>query len=368
MQKFGFLLVLMCAGMLGVAQSSHQVNGDGSITFHLRAPGAKTVTAHLEGIEQPMPMTESADGVWSVTTPPLQPEWYGYDLAVDGLTQLDPMNPDVRDSYLFLWNNVLVPGATPQPWELQPIAHGEVSHHMFTTKNVEDLPDGQEDYYVYTPPGYDVKRAEAYPVLYLLHGWSDKADGWLETGKLDRLMDWMIDTGKAKSMVVVMPLGYGTMKMLHSAPGEPGFDDLIYRNNDGFGRLLVDEVLPRVEREYHVLKNRDGRAIAGLSMGGLESVSVGLRNTDKFAWIGAFSGAFLKTDNLAPLPGGNAKLKLLWIACGVKDHFLELNRSEITQLKSQGYAVNAVETPGSHEWMVWRENLLHFTPLLFLDK
>jgi len=367
MRKLGFLMVLMCAGAAGMAQNSHVVNADGSITFSLRAPGAKAVSATIEGTVPPMAMSEGKDGVWTVTTPPQRPEIYGYTFLVDGVAQLDPLNPDARDNYLFLQNNVLVPSKTPHPWELQAIAHGAVSRHMFTTKNVEGLPLGQEDYYVYTPPGYDAKRAEAYPVLYLLHGWSDKANSWVTTGKLDRMMDWMIDTGKAKPMVVVMPLGYGTLDMVKSAPGEPGFDELIYRNNDGFEKVLM-EVMARVDGEYHVRTDRDGRAITGLSMGGLESVTVGLRNTDKFAWIGSFSGGFFKTANPAPLPGDKAKLKLLWIACGVKDHLLEPNRAEIAQLRTQGYTVTAVETPGSHEWMVWRGNLLTLAPLLFHEK
>jgi enterochelin esterase family protein len=309
-------------------------------------------------------MARDARGIWSVTTEKLAPEIYGYSFTVDGVHQLDPLNTDTRNNALFLSNNVLVPGATPEPWEVQAIPHGSVTHHVFTTKQVEGLPAGQADYYVYTPPGYDARRAETYPVLYLLHGWSDRADGWTTTGHADRILDALIDAGKAKPIVVVMPLGYGTMRTLASGRGQGDFETLLYRNTDGFVRTLLQEVMPQVERKYHVRSDRDGRAVAGLSMGGLESVTIGLAHTERFAWIGSFSGAFLEPAPPAITPE-QAKLRLLWIACGTEDGLLSDNRSEIMGLKRKGFAVNAVETPGMHTWMVWRDNLVHFAPLLF---
>jgi enterochelin esterase family protein len=364
MRFLSFLAVLACASATCLGQTAHTVHSDGSITFQLAAPGAKTAALLLEGAAKPLPMTRDANGSWSVTTAKLAPEIYGYAYTVDGVRQLDPVNSDVRNNYLFLWNNILVPDAKPEPWELQAIAHGAVTHHVFTTKQVEGLPEGQSEYYVYTPPGYDAHRTQAYPVLYLLHGWSDHADAWTASGHADRILDELIDTGKARPMVVVMPVGYSTMQVLTVSSGQPGFEDLFYKNNDGFTHTLLQEVIPQVEREYHVRTDRDGRAIAGLSMGGLESVTIGLAHTERFSWIGSFSGAFLRTG--APdITPAEAKLHLLWVACGTEDGLLQDNRAEITGLKQKGFAVSAVETPGMHTWMVWRDNLLHFAPLLF---
>ncbi|HEY0307742.1 MAG TPA: alpha/beta hydrolase-fold protein [Acidobacteriaceae bacterium] len=361
MRFLSFLAVLVCASATCLAQGSYDVHSNGSITFHLTAPGAKAVELGLEGAAKPLPMTRDASGIWSVTTEKLAPEIYGYSFTVDGVRQLDPLSTDARDNYIFLWNNVLVPGTTPEPWELQAIPHGAVTHHVFTTKNVEGLPAGQEDYYVYTPPGYDPRRVEAYPVLYLLHGWSDKANAWTAAGHADRILDTLIDAGKAKPMVVVMPLGYGTM---HTLQRGKDLKTLLYQNTGGFSRVLLEEVMPQVERAYHVRRDRNGRAIAGLSMGGLESVTVGLAHTERFAWIGSFSGAFLQSAPPTITPE-QAKLRLLWIACGTEDGLLNDNRTEITGLKQKGFTVNTVETPGMHTWMVWRDNLIHFAPLLF---
>ncbi len=340
---------------------SPEVHSDGTVTLRLRAPNAQKVNLVLEGAVTAM--QQGADGLWTVTTPVLAPEIYAYRFEVDGTPTLDPRNVDVRDNLLTLWSNLTIPGTPPAPWELQSIPHGIVEHHFYTSQVVLGLPNNQSDYYVYTPPGYNPKSKEKYPVLYLLHGYSDAADGWTQVGKANFILDSLIASGKAKPMIVVMTLGYGNMAVLK--PGRT--PELGEQNYDLYQKALVTEVIPQIEANYHVSKKREDRAIAGLSMGGHESLFVGLTHPELFAWIGTFS-AGLNAKAIADLPQTNAQkanLRLLWMACGVDDGLLKPNQAVIAALKAEGVPVTAIETPGHHQWPVWRDNLIHFAPLLF---
>jgi enterochelin esterase family protein len=248
--------------------------------------------------------------------------------------------------------------------------HGIVHHHFYKSNIVGD----NRDFYVYTPPGYDPNAKTLYPVLYLLHGYSDDASAWTVVGKANLILDFLIAEGKAKPMIIVMPLGYGAPEIVQRTPRPGGpFHDaaLRERNFDNFRRALTDEVLPRVEALYKVAPDRGSRAIAGLSMGGAESLLTGLNRTDKFAWIGAFSTGGLTEDFAGDFPHlaaeANAQIRLLWIACGTDDHLIVLNRKLVSWLKAKGIQVTEIETPGMHSWMVWRRNLVAFAPLLFTD-
>jgi enterochelin esterase-like enzyme len=340
---------------------SPEVHSDGTVTLRLRAPNAQKVDLVLEGPETAM--QQGADGLWTATTPVLAPEIYAYRFVVDGTPLLDPRNVDVRDNLLTPWSNLTVPGTPPEPWEVQSIPHGIVEHHFYSSQVVLGLPNNQSDYYVYTPPGYNPKSRESYPVLYLLHGYSDAADGWTQVGKANFILDSLIASGKAKPMIVVMTLGYGNMAVLK--PGRT--PEMNEQNYDLYQKALVTEVIPQIEAIYHVSKKREDRAIAGLSMGGHESLFTGLMHPELFAWIGTFS-AGLNAKAISELPQTNAQkanLRLLWMACGVDDALLKPNQTVISALKAEGLPVTAIETPGHHQWPVWRDNLIHFAPLLF---
>jgi enterochelin esterase family protein len=267
-------------------------------------------------------------------------------------------------------NWVEVPGTEPEPWDATSVPHGELHHHLYTSKAIAGLAQGQEPYVVYTPPGYDQHAAKPYPVLYLLHGWSETEDGWDLTMSANLILDNLLAAGKIKPMVVVMPLGYGDMSFMRawdvwSHPAE------IDRNTSRFADALLHEIIPQVEQEYDVARDRNGRAIAGLSMGGLESLTIGLANTGTFAWIGGFSAAVHALPYPNPIPAldpKTANLRLLWIACGTGDGLFPANQKLEGYLKSQGLPVVAIETPGAHVAEVWRDNLIHFAPLLFADK
>jgi enterochelin esterase-like enzyme len=369
------LLLALAAPLSLTAQDparlrSTVVNADHTVTFSYKDAAATKVTLALDGVAKPIPMEKDASGVWTVTTQPLTPEIYGYHFEADGDKRLDPNNPHFTINLVNASNLITVPGDTPQPWEDTNVPHGTLHHHIYNTNAVLGLPENQSAYFVYTPPGYDEKAKKPYPVLYLLHGWSDSDAGWSAVGRANLIFDNLIAQGKIKSMVVVMPLGYGDLSFVrtHGVWDDPTAID---HNTDLFTKALLTEILPRVEAEYRVSKDRNDRAIAGLSMGGLESLQIGLTHTGQFSWIGGFSSAVQNLDYekaLSPLDPKSANLHLLWIACGTEDGLIKPNRRLVDFLKTKDMPVTQIETPGLHTWMVWRDNLIHFTPLLFQQK
>jgi enterochelin esterase-like enzyme len=343
---------------------SPEVHADRSVTFRFRAPNAKEVQLELEGAEL-APMQRDAQGVWSVTTAPLSPDYHGYSFVADGVRSIDPENPLLVPNLLTTGNAVHVPGSSSLPWELNDVPHGVVHHHFYRSAVAGD----DRDYYVYTPAGYDPTSRKTYPVLYLLHGYSDDASGWSAVGRANVILDNLTAQGRAKPMIVVMPLGYGTMELVRRGWSAWGNTNLRDRNFQNFREALLTEVMPRVEGEYRITKERNSRAIAGLSMGGSESLLTGLNNLDKFSWIGAFSSGGIPADFEKDFPSLDAKanqqLHLLWIACGTEDHLIKINRDFRAWLKTKGVKATEIETPGVHTWMVWRRNLVEFAPLLF---
>jgi enterochelin esterase-like enzyme len=351
---------------------SPEVHSDHRVTFWLRAPNAKEVSVQIDGVNKPLAMQKDAEGVWSATTEPLAPDYYGYTFFVDGVAMFDPSNSATKPNFLYRASELHIPpvpgnsGDSASPaWEIADVPHGEIHHHFYRSKVVGD----DRGYFVYTPPGYDPRGKQTYPVLYLLHGYSDDASAWTAVGRANVILDNLIARGKAKPMLIVMPLGYGAPEIL--LPSSGGFDapGIKQRNFDRFRETLLSEVIPRVEAEYLVTKDRESRAIAGLSMGGTESLLTGLNTLDKFAWIGAFSSGGLAKEFDKDFPaldaGANPKLHLLWIACGTDDHLIEINRTLRAWLASKAVRHMDIETPGAHTWLVWRRNLAEFAPLLF---
>src|SRR5580693_6681152 len=343
---------------------SPEVHADGSVTFRLRDPNAVEVKLGLEGAE-PVPMKKDDGDGWSVTTAPLAPDYYGYEFIADGERMLDPSNHLLVPNLLTPGNAVHVPGPLSLPWELNDVPHGEIHHHFYLSAVAED----DRDYYVYTPPGYDPVAMKTYPVLYLLHGFSDDASGWTAVGHANVIFDNLIAQGKIKPMIVVMPLGYGTMEMVRLGWKAWEHPDTRQKNFANFQKALLTEVMPRAESEYRIARDRNLRAIAGLSMGGSESLLTGLNNLDKFSWVGAFSSGGIPDDFQKDFPSLDAKanqqLHLLWIACGTEDHLITVNRALREWLKTKGVKATEIETPGMHTWMVWRRNLAEFAGLLF---
>ena len=370
------VLLLLFSATVALAQGppalalprSPEVHADGRVTFRLRAPNARVVQVVREGARsQPIALQMDAEGVWSVTTGPLEPDFYGYSFTVDGARVLDTPNPLFKLNLQNPESLLHVPGPASLPWEVNDVPHGTVHHHRYRSALVGEL----RDFFVYTPPGYHASSAKNYPVLYLLHGNSDSADTWSgDVGRADIILDNLIARGQAQPMVVVMPLGYGTREVLVPlAPGTTRDPAITQRNRDKFKEILLLEVLPQVDKDYRVSKDRGSRAIAGLSMGGGQALTTGLSALDRFAWIGAFSAGSLEDFN-AKLPkldvGANAnQVRLLWIACGTDDNLITTNRRLRDWLTSKGVQHVYIETPGEHAWTVWRRNLATFVPLLF---
>ncbi len=351
------------------------IHPDGSVTFDLLMPHAETVQVSVEGFSKPFPMMKSTSpaeaGHWTFTLPTLPPEYYSYSFLVDGVDMTDPHNTVVKTSAFSVQSIFLVPGH--QLWETRDVPHGVIHHHEYTSAIVQRT----SSYFVYTPPQFDPRSKQQYPVLYLLHGYSDEPTAWTEMGKANVILDNLIAEGKAQPMIVVMPLGYGDMDMIHRGWAAWTDRQLIQRNFAQFSQALYQEVMPRVAAEYPLSANRDEHAIAGLSMGGAETLLVGLNHPETFAWIGAFSAGGIGSTgfpedfphiNPTDAAAFNAGNRLLWISCGTEDGLLQPNRAVIAWLQQQGLHPDAVETPGMHAWMVWRDNFAHFAPLLFQPK
>ena len=379
------LLVTVVAGLWaqpgrGPALRSPEVSAEGKVTFRLRAPNAKEVA--VTGIGQRLPMQKDDQGIWSATTDVLQPDLYTYAFSVDGATVNDSANPLFKSSYGTAGQSMVrVPGAAP--WNPAEGPRGAVTHHFYHSALIGD----DRDYFVYTPPNYDAHRKEPYPVLFLLHGLGDEASGWTTVGAANVILDNLINSGKSKPMIMVNTLGYGTADGPRGAMGAAMIPT--------FARALIEEVLPQVEKNYNAAKDRNHRAIAGLSMGGAESVYTGFHYLDHFAYIGSFSGAFVMWPraNPAPVqagaPGGgrgprtmeeadfaknlpdasakvNGQLKLLWIACGTEDSLNNVNNQLKAWLKARDIKFTGLEIPGfAHVWPLWRRNLAELAPQLF---
>jgi enterochelin esterase-like enzyme len=351
------------AAIAAPAIRSPEVATDGRVTFRIAAPNAAAVTVAIEGAK-PRPMQKDPNGVWTLTTDPLDPDFYGYSFSVDGARVFDSANPGLVPNLLNPKSLLHVPGDRSLPWETADVPHGTVHHHVYASKIGGD----NRDLFVYTPPGYDGSSATRYPVLYLLHGFSDDASAWTAVGFANIILDNLIARGAARPMIVAMPLGYGAPEIVRMAPRTEAAGN---KNVERFADMMLSEIIPQVERSYKAATDRGSRAIAGLSMGGNESLFIGLNHPDRFAAVGGFSSG-LRDGFEERFPhltsGANAQLRTLWIACGTSDGLYDINRKFRDWLTTKQVRFTAVDTPGAHTWMVWRRNLAAFAPLLFQDR
>ena len=350
------------------------VHTDHSVTFYFYDPGATQVELSMDGHAGRQPMTKDDRGIWTITVPPLQPDLYDYLFVADGVPRLDPSNAVVNPNLRSPSNVFEVRGSQPELWDVQDVPHGIVHQHFYKSAIIGD----QRDYFVYTPPSYEPRGHKKYPVLYLLHGYSDDARAWTALGHANFILDNLIAEGKAKPMIVVMPLGYGAPEIVMGPRATFNGAALRKKNYDLFTKALLTEVIPQVQSMYKTSTKRTDRAIAGLSMGGAESLLTGLNHIDTFAWIGSFSTGGLNPGFAQDFPTLNAssasRLRLLWVACGNDDRYvgksplITANRQFVAWLRSNKIPVTFVETPGMHEWPVWRKNLIQYSQLLFQPK
>jgi enterochelin esterase family protein len=312
----------------------------------------------LEVIKKPLPLQKDEKGVWSLTVGPLPPGFYTYGYAIDGgLRMPDPSNPNLE---LRRWGPTslfIVPGAEKAVFEERRVPHGTIHVNFYDSGNL----DAERMVYVYTPPGYETGR-QKYPVLYLLHGNGQIEGSWTWTGRANVILDNLLADGKIKPMVVVMPYGH-VPREIKPATSRPAANDPA-----AIEKELLTAVKPLVEGKYRVFTDRNHRAIAGLSMGAGQSMSIGLHNLDQFAYIGAFSGGGNRAEwEKADAAVLNQKLKVLWLGCGTED-FAYNGLKGMDDLLTKKNVKHVWNPSGAgHSWPNWQVYLSKFTPLLFRD-
>jgi enterochelin esterase-like enzyme len=359
---FAFLSTALCppaAAQRRDAEIWPKVGPDRKVTFYLRAPDAQRVLLEASFLSEPKSLTKDADGLWSVMVGPLNPEIYEYNFKVDGLAIADPMNPFVKVWRRSARSMVLIPGDPPRFYEEQDVPHGTVRIHRYHSKSLNTT----RGLYVYTPAGYETSPQQKYPVLYLLHGSGDTEDAWTIVGRANAIADNALARGRARPMIIVMPYGH--------TPGIPS-DRTAPRNWRSFESDLIGDVIPFVERNYRVYADAEHRAITGLSMGGGQSLRIGLGHPQMFAWIAAFSSSAPSGEELDTLLASpetlNENLRLLWVGCGRKDFLFEANQRLLLALEAGQIAHTAHITDGAHEWCLWRQYLNEVLPLLFAER
>ncbi len=391
MRRIITLLTIFCAfaSSLATAQEmnslqfrrrvqSPELTAD-SLTFRFIAPKARKVSVSASWLgyrPDDLPMAQGADGIWSVTIPNPAPELYTYTFIVDGVSVLDPANVFVQRDGARYMNAVLVPGGYADNYA-ECAKPGNVEHVWYYSAE-----NGMtRRMYVYTPAGFDRNdRKTKYPVLYLLHGGGGDEDAWSTLGRTCQILDNLIAQGKAKPMLVVMPNGNPNQYAAQTL-GIPVKTD-VKQYASGFDNYssLVADIVPYIEKNYPVIKNRKGRAVAGLSMGGGQSFFIAFRNVDLFANVGIFSSGLIGSAAIggAPFdaeqhfpgfyttPGRYNRFDVIYLSCGEEDGRIDGMRDFRQKMETAGYkGIVWEQYPGNHEWKVWRRNLASFVQLLF---
>jgi len=341
---------------------SPEVGSDRRVTFRLLAPQAREVVLAGEFIEGNKSLDKDANGLWSVTVGPLEPEIYHYNFTIDGVRTIDPGNPAVKTgSTPSTISSILeVGGDHPAFYDPQPVPHGEIRTHWYASKSLH----ATRRLTVYTPPEYDHDTQTRYAVVYLFHGANADENAWHRLGRVNLILDNLRHTRRAKPFIVVMPFGYGVTPGAPAPPGE---------NTLKFTKDLIDDVIPFIESRYRTIADREHRAIAGLSMGGGQALSIGLNHLDLFSYVAGFSAAigsaadFPKTyaGLIADPKNSNKKLRLLWVGCGREDSLFAASKSFSEFLNTHTIDHMFHESRGAHTWMVWRRYLNEIAPLLF---
>jgi enterochelin esterase-like enzyme len=375
----------------GPTVTSPEVSADRRVTFRILAPTAETVELRSPGDipgvggrgVAPPPLTKGADGVWERTFGPLPAGAYRYVFVVNGLTVVDARNPSTSQTNTTVYSLAAVPGS--DVFDTKNVPHGAVASVYYNSTAL----GGIRRMHVYTPPGYEMNR-ERYPVFYLLHGAGDVDDSWTSVGRAGFILDNLIAANKAKPMIVVMPAGHvngagaalGGVVPPAAAQGMPG----VGSGPDPFANDFLSDLLPYVEKNYRVLTDRQSRAIAGLSMGGNQTLNIAIPHLEKFAYIGVFSSGIISGGRGAPPPAENTPfgeawekqnlaaldnaankrgLGLLWFSTGKDDGLITTTRSTVELLKKHGFKPVFIESEGAHTWLNWRDYLAVFAPQLF---
>lgn len=347
------------------------IHDDGRVTISLKAAKSAVVkisSGELQRVVGPedLVMTKNDDGVWTTTIGPVPPGIYDFAFDVDGLRVTDPLSPHVMGNRTGSRGYLEVPGPKGRPRidEWRDVPHGAVTQAWYVSKATGK----RRSVHIYTPPGYAKNFDAKYPVVYLLHGSGDDDRHWSALGQANVIADNLIAEKKCEPVIIVMPDGHPAGTVSPAATQEER-QRYSAENRRLFREDLLGDVIPLVEAEYRVKTDRESRAIVGLSMGAGQSLDVGLKNLDRFAYVGAFSGGMAGPDVVSKLTADpqalNKQLKLLWIGIGKDDRAVVANRAFTEQLKQLGIMHEYRETDGAHSWIVWRGYLAEFLQRLF---
>ncbi|MBQ4008307.1 MAG: esterase [Muribaculaceae bacterium] len=376
------LLAGACASMMVLTSSAQQelwggangaplIQDDNTVTFAIKAPDAQQVQVQLD-YDEPVTMQRDTAGVWTHTTQVLPPDLYLYNYVVDGVKTLDPENVYIMRDVATVKNMFFIDGEQSRLYQAQDVPHGNVSAVWYDSPRVGK----KRRMMIYTPAGYEQGKTR-YPVFYLLHGSGGDETVWLHQGQAAQVLDNLIASGKAVPMIVVMPNGNVDE---HAAPGSdqrglvtPTFNHKQWM--EGSFESSFADIMNYVEKHYRTLKNKKGRAIAGLSMGGFHSLYISANQPRDFGYVGLFSAAIRPMrgvespiyDNLEEKLAEQFKqgVNLYWIGIGNDDFLYQPNKQYRALLDGKGYPYTYVESKGGHEWRNWRLYLTQFVPLLF---
>jgi enterochelin esterase-like enzyme len=304
-------------------------------------------------------MVKGADGTWEVTTDSLTEGFHYYSLIIDGVTVADPAS-ETFYGMSRMASGIEVPFKGDSYYEVRNVPHGDIRIKRYFS----NVTNSWRDFYMYTPPGYDQNSTEKYPVLYIMHGGGEDQRGWATQGKTDLIIDNLIAEKKAVPMIVVMVDG--------NMPGRGTGDESLKL----YEREMKEAVIPFVEKNYRVKAEAKYRALAGLSMGGIQTLFAGIRNTDVFAYLGVFSSGYWTNQPELANPQYdfmksnaetiNSNLKQFWISQGGKEDIAWQNcQVMIKKLDEMKIKYTYSEYPGGHTWPVWRNNIFKFAQILF---
>ena len=333
-----------------------QVNSEGRVRARIKAPEAKNVQLDIGGVKYDLVKDEN--GVWTGESAPQDEGFHYYQLNIDGASV-----PDPGSRYYYgavRWGSgVDVPARDQDFYALKNVPHGHVHQILFPSESTNT----SRRAYVYTPPGYDTDPSKSYPVLYLQHGFGENETSWPNQGHANLIMDNLIAEGKTKPFIMVMTYGM---------TNDIEFGKLNEFDITPFQTVLIDELIPYVDTHFRTLANRDNRAMAGLSMGGMETRTITLANPDVFSYVGLFSGGSISPDDLKEHPDFKKNVKLLFVSYGSKE--LENPgrgpwgdpRKNTEAVNKAGMNTRFYVSPGTaHEFQSWRRSLYQLAPLLF---
>jgi enterochelin esterase-like enzyme len=356
-------------GTRGPTVISPEVREDRHVVFRILAPKAQVVRlsgGDIPGDPRQRELTKGENGVWELTLGPVDAGTYRYTFDVDGVSVVDPHNPAISESNNNAWSVVHVPGAAFM--DRADVPHGAVAAVFYHSSAL----GRDRRMHVYTPPGYETGD-EKFPVLYLLHGASDSDDSWTSVGRANFILDNLIAAQKARPMIVVMPAGH-TGPFSFGAPPAPSPDGRPNLGARAFEEDFAKDIRPYVEKHYRVLTDRNSRAIAGLSMGGAQTLNISLANLGDYGYVGVFSSGLLfrgmdqwEKEFGGKLDDASAKdgLKLLWFSTGSEDRLMNQTRQTVDLLKKHGFNPVFKESEGGHTWINWHHYLEEFAPQLF---